>query len=29
MVSLDAALDFNVARDNFTFYQRLLLRVTI
>lgn len=29
MVSLDAALDFHVAQHNFTFYQRLILRVTI
>lgn len=28
-VNLEAALDFNVAKDNFTFYQRLILRVYI
>ncbi len=29
MVNLDAALDFHVAERNFTFYQRLILRVFI
>lgn len=29
IVTLDAALDFHAASHNFTFYQRLLLRVTI
>lgn len=29
VVNLRASLDFNVAKDNFTFYQRLILRVYI
>ena len=28
-INLQASLDFNVAKDNFTFYQRLILRVYI
>ncbi|MDD2960552.1 MAG: hypothetical protein PHR45_00510 [Muribaculaceae bacterium] len=28
-MNLEASLDFNIAKDNFTFYQRLLLRVFI